>query len=84
MTVDREMMRALEADGEKLRQLTGEDHGPQFFDDCPECDGSGVIAFATWVYEPGCGRGHASSDERRCERCRGEGIIETGWEPEHA
>lgn len=24
----REMMKALEADGEKLRQLTGEDHGP--------------------------------------------------------
>lgn len=23
-----EMMRALEADGDKLRQLTGEDHGP--------------------------------------------------------
>ena len=26
--MDREMMKALEADGEKLRQLTGEDHGP--------------------------------------------------------
>lgn len=26
--MNREMMRALEADGEKLRQLTGEDHGP--------------------------------------------------------
>lgn len=25
---DREMQKALEADGEKLRQLTGEDHGP--------------------------------------------------------
>lgn len=28
---DLEMQKALEADGEKLRQLTGEDHGP--FDD---------------------------------------------------
>lgn len=28
MNWDREMERALEADGEKLRQLTGEDHGP--------------------------------------------------------
>lgn len=28
----REMQRALEADGEKLRQLTGEDHGPVFID----------------------------------------------------
>jgi hypothetical protein len=26
--LDREMTKALEADGEKLRQLTGEDHGP--------------------------------------------------------
>ena len=28
MGFDKEMQRALEADGEKLRQLTGEDHGP--------------------------------------------------------
>lgn len=28
--MDRKMMKALEADGEKLRQLTGEGHGPQF------------------------------------------------------
>lgn len=28
MSYDREMQAALEADGEKLRQLTGEDHGP--------------------------------------------------------
>lgn len=26
--MDKEMQRALEADGEKLRALTGEDHGP--------------------------------------------------------
>lgn len=26
--MDREMMKALQADGEKLRQLTGDDHGP--------------------------------------------------------
>ncbi len=41
-----EMMKALEADGEKLRQLTGEDHGPHFLpevrgcgwrSDCPAC-----------------------------------------------
>jgi hypothetical protein len=30
MSFDKEMMKALEADGEKLRQLTGEDHGPHF------------------------------------------------------
>lgn len=28
----KEMMRALEADGEKLRQLTGKDHGPMSYD----------------------------------------------------
>lgn len=28
--MNREMQQALEADGEKLRQLTGEDHGPHF------------------------------------------------------
>jgi len=31
--MDPEMMAALEADGEKLRQLTGEDHGPVFMED---------------------------------------------------
>lgn len=29
--VSKEMQKALEADGEKLRQLTGKDHGPRFF-----------------------------------------------------
>lgn len=29
----KEMMKALEQDGEKLRQLTGEDHGPVFLSD---------------------------------------------------
>jgi len=31
--MDEEMMKALEADGEMLRSLTGEDHGPVFFDE---------------------------------------------------
>lgn len=30
---DKEMMKALKADGEKLRQMTGEDHGPWDLDD---------------------------------------------------
>ncbi len=34
-----EMQAALEADGEKLRQLTNEDHGPYFVVDSPEEDG---------------------------------------------
>lgn len=43
--MNREMIRALKADGEKLRQLTGEDHGPFEIPDAPclECDGSGWL-----------------------------------------
>jgi hypothetical protein len=46
MPFDREMMAALEADGEKLRQMTGKDHGPWFIEEsdpypgygpCPHC-----------------------------------------------
>lgn len=38
---DREMMAALEADGEKLRAMTDEDHGPHFVsdDECFYCQG---------------------------------------------
>lgn len=35
--MDKEMIRALQADGEKLRHLTGEEHGPKFR--CDDCDG---------------------------------------------
>lgn len=42
---DKAMMAALEADGEKLRQLTGHDHGPVWIDDrmvvCETCGGDG-------------------------------------------
>jgi hypothetical protein len=34
---DKQMMSALEDDAAKLRQLTGEDHGPVFLWDCPQC-----------------------------------------------
>lgn len=44
---DKEMQKALEADGEKLREMTGEDHGPWFFDDpgedCGNCGGEGYV-----------------------------------------
>ncbi|MBX4941149.1 hypothetical protein [Rhizobium binae] len=43
---DKEMQAALEADGEKLRALTGEDHGPWpvITDEspCPRCDEVGL------------------------------------------
>lgn len=40
MAFDRAMQRALDEDGQKLRELTGEDHGPAFLldpDPCPLC-----------------------------------------------
>ena len=39
---DREMQKALTADGEKLRALTGKDHGPVFLDDEFRCCGCGA------------------------------------------
>lgn len=78
---DREMQRALEMDGDKLRELTGEDHGPWYFVVCPCCAGSGIIAQAITVYEPGCGFPHKDTDERPCPECDGTGIHETTWEP---
>ena len=44
--MDKEMMKALEADGEKLRKLTGEDHGPF----CSECLGTGNGPSGKCVY----------------------------------
>lgn len=46
---------------------------PQQWFVCEACDGSGVEVFGTWEYEPGCGFGHASSDERPCSNCDGAG-----------
>jgi hypothetical protein len=37
--MDKEMMKALEADGEKLRQLSDEDHGPWEIEMCWLCGG---------------------------------------------
>ena len=33
----KEMQKALEADGEKLRQFTGKDHGPVFVPEIHQC-----------------------------------------------
>lgn len=81
---DKEMQRALEDDGEKLRQLTGEDHGPVFFDEepypglapCPHCfESSGYAARlvpATW-YDPA----YAEADPLHpCPYCNGTGDVE--------
>ncbi len=67
--MNREMMQALEADGEKLRQLTGEDHGPVFLSDlpapCPECGGDGGFE------EAGSGKWSV------CTFCDGTGDVES-------
>lgn len=41
--MDEEMMRALEADGEKLAAMTGEDHGPVFVTGQREIDDGGPV-----------------------------------------
>lgn len=46
MSFDKKIQRALKVDGDKLRQLTGEDHGPYFVDEwetCSECGGDGEV-----------------------------------------
>lgn len=76
----KEMMDALRADAEKLAQLTGEDHTPEFLADCEECDGTGVIASTIHVYEPGCGFSHPDVEEQPCKACGGNGWFV--WEAE--
>jgi hypothetical protein len=79
MDWDLEMQRALEADGEKLRQLTGEDHGPYFLGEtevyvpCPACDGAGE-----WDEGPLAASSGATEPEYRqvfCPHCKGTGRV---------
>jgi DnaJ-class molecular chaperone len=94
MSWGKEMMAALEADGEKLRQLTDEDHGPYFdeppevWEDCPACCGEGGYEKHIFVYERGCGFGHDDSMWVTCEKCNGiggficEALPNTGETPD--
>ncbi len=72
---DNEMMKALEADGEYLRQMTGEDHGPVFLVTCEACGGEGVFHKRATVYEAGCAVPHDDTDEVKCEACEGFGMV---------
>jgi hypothetical protein len=74
---EREMREALEADGEKLRQLTGQDHGPEFLTlaTCDACDGLGYHAKTIHIYEAGCGFSHPDVHDTPCEYCGGTGEI---------
>lgn len=58
----KEMMAALEADGEKLRQLTGEEHGPFEI-----CDGCGKPVHRSKIVFNADG-----SETYRCDPCRRE------------
>ena len=73
MNWDREMERALKADGEKLRQLTGEDHGPWGLVTCSCCDGAGE-----WDEGPlPASSGATEPDYRQviCPECAGAGSV---------
>lgn len=78
MTWDRKMELALELDGEKLLQMTGEDHGPWALVTCPCCDGAGE-----WDEGPlPASSGATEPDFRQviCPECEGSGrvFVETG------
>jgi ribosomal protein S27E len=49
--MDKEMLRALIADGEKLRQLTGEDHGPYCWVEF-ECEECGAVEELDVLFNP--------------------------------
>lgn len=76
-----EIWEALEADGEKLRQLTGEDHGPYFCDEypgqapCPACfESSGYV----WEHGNDWNTGPYSVQTNiRCKYCNGTGTVDS-------
>ena len=72
---DDEMMKALELDGEYLRQMTGEEHGPIFLVSCEACGGEGIFSKRVDVYEPGCAISHDDVEELKCSACDGYGTV---------
>lgn len=70
---DREMMKALQADGEKMSALTGQDHTPEFLVTCEECFGQGQfevpLPFSKWTDDP-----HGCTVET-CKACNGAGLF---------
>ncbi len=66
-----EMIKALEADGEKLRQLTGEDHGPFIvtgYVPCERCHGTGEIIISVGSHQ-------CDTDGMLCSACEGYGFT---------
>jgi DnaJ-class molecular chaperone len=73
MSFDKEMQKALEADGDKLHQLTGADHGPYFLDDweaCEACGGDGeILKYKPQPDDPEFATVH------QCDACGGSGWV---------
>lgn len=76
---DLEMQRALEADGEKLFQLTGEDHGPYFLGDdtafapCPVCfESCGFHVEHGYDWDSGP---YSHQTRIPCSECNGTGLV---------
>lgn len=81
MNWGREMQRGLGLDGEKLRQMTGEDHGPWSIEDeypgqapCPACfESSGYV----WEHGNDWNSGPWSHQTNiPCRHCNGTGTVE--------
>lgn len=75
-----EMMKALIADGEKLRQLTGEEHGPYAIRviPCQDCGGDGGHEIPRDIDRT---TGALISDWQECRRCGGTGDEEIELQP---
>lgn len=73
---DHEMQRALELDGEKLRQMTGDDHGPWYPGQapCPYCfESSGYV----WEHGNDWNSGPWSNQTNiPCRHCNGTGTVD--------
>jgi len=66
---DKAMIDALKADSEKLNQLTGEDHTPEFLVDCEACGGLGSTEHSRY------GGNDPDVWEKLCQECGGVGFF---------
>lgn len=64
---DKAMLDALRADGEKLAQLTGEDHGPHFPDAGQSMEEAAANNFGLTADD--------LDDDEDCPNCGGEGVV---------
>ncbi len=80
MGFDEQLQRALEADAEKLRTITGDDsHQIAFVSDpmkkCTACSGRGYFHCECWPADCICG-----ADYEPCEECGGDGWIDPSYD----